>query len=86
MVADNRSTQTLKERRLATLRRAGVTDRHRVALEKPSAAFYWILIIVCNQLAFRWFSVGNVPTSIGLGGVRSCCDVGCVRLSVRNLA
>ena len=48
MVTDNRSTQTLKERRLATLRRAGVADRHRVALEKPTAAFYWIFIIVTS--------------------------------------
>ena len=48
MVTDKRITPNLKERRLATLRRAGVADRHRVALEKPSAAFFWILIIVSS--------------------------------------
>ena len=48
MVTEKRTTPTLKERRLATLRRAGVADRHRVALEKPSAAFFWILIIVTS--------------------------------------
>ncbi|MEY4015161.1 MAG: cell division protein FtsW, partial [Actinomycetota bacterium] len=48
MVADRRTTPSLKERRLATLRRTGVADRHRVASEKPSAAFFWILIIVTS--------------------------------------
>ena len=48
MVTEKRTTPTLKERRLATLRRTGVAGRHRVALEKPSAAFFWILIIVSS--------------------------------------
>lgn len=48
MVTDKRTAPTLKERRLATLHRSGVADRHRVALEKPSAAFFWILIIVSS--------------------------------------
>ena len=48
MVTEKRTAPTLKERRLATLRRTGVADRHRVALEKPSAAFFWILIIVIS--------------------------------------
>ena len=48
MVTDKRTAPTLKERRLATLRRSGAADRHRVALEKPSAAFFWILIIVTS--------------------------------------
>ena len=48
MVTDKRSSQTLKERRLATLRRSGAADRQRVATEKPTAAFFWILIIVSS--------------------------------------
>lgn len=48
MVTEKRTTPTLKERRLATLHRTGVAGRHRVALEKPSAAFFWILIIVSS--------------------------------------
>ncbi|MBJ7491374.1 MAG: putative lipid II flippase FtsW [Ilumatobacteraceae bacterium] len=48
MVTEKRTTPTIKERRLATLRRTGVAGRHRVALEKPSAAFFWILIIVSS--------------------------------------
>jgi cell division protein FtsW len=48
MVTEKRTTPTIKERRLATLRRTGVASRHRVALEKPSAAFFWILIIVSS--------------------------------------
>ena len=48
MVTDKRTSPSLKERRLETLRRTGVADRHRVATEKPSAAFYWIFIIVSS--------------------------------------
>lgn len=48
MVTEKRIAPTLKERRLATLRRSGVADRHRVVSEKPSAAFFWILIIVSS--------------------------------------
>ena len=48
MVTDKRTSPSLKERRLETLRRTGVADRHRVATEKPSAAFYWISIIVSS--------------------------------------
>jgi cell division protein FtsW len=48
MVTDKRTTPSLKERRLETLRRTGVADRQRVATEKPSAAFYWIFIIVAS--------------------------------------
>lgn len=48
MVTDKRSSQSLKERRLATLRRSGAADRQRVATEKPTAAFFWILIIVSS--------------------------------------
>ena len=48
MLTDKRTSPSLKERRLETLRRTGVADRHRVATEKPSAAFYWIFIIVSS--------------------------------------
>jgi len=48
MVTDKRTSPSLKERRLETLRRTGVADRQRVATEKPSAAFYWIFIIVAS--------------------------------------
>ena len=48
MASDNRTTPSLKERRLATLRRTGVADRHRVAVEKPTAAYFWIWIIVVS--------------------------------------
>jgi len=48
MADEKRSAPSLKERRLATLRRTGVADRHRVALERPSGAFFWILIIVIS--------------------------------------
>jgi cell division protein FtsW len=48
MGTDKRTAQTLKERRLETLRRAGVADRHRLVSEKPTAAFFWILIIVTS--------------------------------------
>ena len=48
MVTDKRTSPSLKERRLETLRRTGVADRQRVATEKPSAAFYWIFIIVSS--------------------------------------
>ena len=48
MVTDKRTSPSLKERRLETLRRTGVVDRHRVATEKPSVAFYWIFIIVSS--------------------------------------
>ena len=48
MVTDKRTSPSLKERRLETLRRTGVADRQRVVTEKPSAAFYWIFIIVSS--------------------------------------
>ena len=48
MPSEDRTTRSLKERRLATLRRTGVADRHRVALEKPTAAYFWIWIIVIS--------------------------------------
>ncbi|MEI6198523.1 MAG: putative peptidoglycan glycosyltransferase FtsW [Actinomycetota bacterium] len=48
MVTEKKSAPSLKERRLATLRRTGVADRHRVALERPSGAFFWILIIIIS--------------------------------------
>lgn len=49
MMANKKGTApSLKERRLATLRRTGVADRHRVAVGKPTAAFFWILIIVLS--------------------------------------
>lgn len=37
---------SLRERRLAMLRRTGVADRHRLALEPPTTSFYGILLIV----------------------------------------
>ena len=48
MVTEKKSAPSLKERRLATLRRTGVADRHRVAIERPSGAFFWILIIIIS--------------------------------------
>ena len=48
MLTDKRTSPSLKERRLETLRRTGVADRQRVVTEKPSAAFYWIFIIVSS--------------------------------------
>jgi cell division protein FtsW len=48
MVTDKRTSRSLKERRLETLHRTGVADRHRVASGKPSAAFFWILVIVTS--------------------------------------
>ena len=43
-----RASQSLKERRLKVLRRTGLADKQksRLTLEKPPAAFYWIMIIV----------------------------------------
>ena len=43
-----RTSQSLKERRLKVLRRTGLADKQksRLTLEKPPAAFYWIMIIV----------------------------------------
>ena len=48
MTTEKRTTPTLKERRLATLRRTGLADRHRLPLEKPTAAYFWIWIIVIS--------------------------------------
>lgn len=43
-----RSSPSLRERQLEVLRRTGAIDkgRNRLLLEKPTAAFWWILIIV----------------------------------------
>jgi cell division protein FtsW len=44
----NRSSQSLKDRRLKVLRRTGLADKQksRLTLDKPPAAFFWIQIIV----------------------------------------
>jgi cell division protein FtsW (lipid II flippase) len=39
-------TQSLRDRRISVLRRTGSAEKSRIATEKPTAAFYWILVIV----------------------------------------
>lgn len=49
MSTDTTSThkkQSLKNRRIEVLRRTGSIKKNKIALEKPTPAFYWILIIV----------------------------------------
>lgn len=38
--------QSLRDRRISVLRRTGSAEKSRIANEKPTAAFYWILVIV----------------------------------------
>lgn len=44
--ADVKKRKSLKSRRVEVLRRTGSIDKNKIALEKPTTAFYWILIIV----------------------------------------
>jgi len=77
MVADRRTTPSLKERRLATLRRTGVADRHRVASEKPSAAFFWILIIVTSFVMLGLVMVLSSSSGMAQGGATVLLSPGC---------
>lgn len=38
--------QSLKNRRVEVLRRSGSINKNKIALDKPTPAFYWILIVV----------------------------------------
>ncbi len=41
-----RKGQSLKNRRIEVLRRSGSIKKNKIALDKPTPAFYWILIVV----------------------------------------
>lgn len=41
-----KKSKSLKARRIEVLRRTGSIDKNKIALEKPTPAFYWILVVV----------------------------------------
>ena len=41
-----KKSKSLKARRIEVLRRTGSIEKNKIALEKPTPAFYWILVIV----------------------------------------
>ena len=41
-----KKSKSLKNRRIEVLRRSGSIEKNKIALEKPTSSFYWILIIV----------------------------------------
>lgn len=43
-----RKPLSLKERRIAVLRRTGRSEKSRLLLGKPPAEFYWVLVIVAS--------------------------------------
>jgi cell division protein FtsW len=43
-------TPSLHDRRLGVLRRTGLAERHRLPLEKPPPAFFWVLVIVFSLI------------------------------------